>query len=85
MDFGLAAVALVAGFPLLLLGGVLWLERLEGWMVQPDVRGDALARLIEQALESDELEARAVRLLSPAEPANLERWRVRARSRTASA
>jgi hypothetical protein len=43
---GLGAVALLVGFPLLLLTAVWGLEALERWMVTPGERAEEVARLL---------------------------------------
>lgn len=60
---GLGALALVVGFPLVLLGGLGFLGWLEAWMVQPDERAAAVRSLLEEK-EDSELEAAVAALLA---------------------
>lgn len=61
-DLSPAGVALVVGFPLMLLLLVLFLGRLESWVLMPDERAAAVAQLLEQVDEAEDLE-RAVTLM----------------------
>lgn len=66
MDFdlgiGLGALALVIGFPVALLLFVIFLGRLEVWILAPDERAAAVSQLLEQVDETEELE-KAVALM----------------------
>ncbi len=61
-DLSLSAAALIVGFPLGLLLLVLFLGRLEDWVLAPDERAAAISQLLEQVEEADELE-KAVTLM----------------------
>jgi hypothetical protein len=61
-DLTLPAATLVVGFPLLLLALLLSLGRLEDWVLRPGERAAAVAQLLDQVEEADELE-RAVALM----------------------
>ena len=61
-EFSPSAATLVVGFPLLLLVLVLFLGRLEDWMLMPDERAAAVTQLMDQVDETEELE-RAVALM----------------------
>lgn len=61
-DLSLSAVALIVGFPLMLLLLVLLLGQIEDWMLMPDERAAAVSQLLEQVDEAEDLE-RAVTLM----------------------
>ncbi|HVM20015.1 MAG TPA: hypothetical protein VM307_08650 [Egibacteraceae bacterium] len=61
-DVSWSAAALIVGFPLGLLLLVLFLGRVEDWMLMPDERAAAVSQLLEQVDEADELE-KAVALM----------------------
>jgi len=58
-------VALVIGFPVLLLVLVAGLGWLEAWMVQPDERAAAVQRLLDQEDEVERLEHAVAEMLAP--------------------
>lgn len=62
LDVGLA---LVVGFPVLLLVMVGALGWLEAWMLQPDERAAAVQRLLDQEDEVDRLEFAVAQMLAP--------------------
>lgn len=67
---GIGALALLVGFPLLLLGIVGVLGWLEEWMLHPYERGVVIQRLLEDAQGADEVEAAVARLTAQvADPA----------------
>lgn len=59
-----AAAALVVGFPLLLLLLVLFLGRVEDWVLMPDERAAAVSELLEQVHEAEELEKAVALMMS---------------------
>lgn len=63
-DFTPAAMALVVGFPLLLLLLVLLLGRIEDWVLMPDERAAAVSQLLEQLDEAEELEKAVALMMS---------------------
>ena len=63
-DLTPAAVALVMGFPLLLLLLVMLLGRLEDWVLMPDERAAAVSQLLEQVDEAEELEKAVALMMS---------------------
>lgn len=63
-DLSPAAVVLVLGFPLLLLALVLFLGRVEDWMLMPDERAAAVSQLLEQVDGPDELEKAVALMMS---------------------
>ena len=63
-DLGPGAIALIVGFPLLLLVLVLVLERIEDWMLAPDERAAAVSQLLEQVDEAEELEKAVALMMS---------------------
>lgn len=61
LGIGLSAVVLIVGFPLVLLSFLLFLGRLEAWMLAPDRLAEkALRREVEQAERIREATAAAV-------------------------
>jgi len=79
LGVGVGALALVAGFPLLLLGVIWLLARLEAWMLRPYERAALIADLLEHAVEAEEVElgvARLVAEVTDRAPAPRERGRV---------
>lgn len=66
MSFDLtpSGVALVVGFPSLLLLLVLLLGRIESWMLMPDERAVAVTQLLEQVSEAEELEKAVALMMS---------------------
>lgn len=60
----LPGVALLLGFPLLLLLLVLFLGRLEDWVLNPDERAAAVSQLLEQVEEAEELEQAVALMMS---------------------
>ncbi|HWB70967.1 MAG TPA: hypothetical protein VG452_02020 [Egibacteraceae bacterium] len=64
LGIGLGAVALVVGFPLLLMCLLWLLGRLEAWMLEPDERAAAVTRLLEQVDEAEEVERAVTRLMA---------------------
>lgn len=64
LGIGLGAVALVVGFPLLLMGLLWLLGRLEEWMLQPQERAAAVTELLERVEEAEEIERAVTRLLA---------------------
>jgi hypothetical protein len=63
-EMGLGAAALIIGFPLMLLLLVLFLGRLEDWVLMPDERAAAVSQLLEQVEETEELEKAVVLMMS---------------------
>ena len=61
-DLSPSSIALIVGFPLLLLFLVLFLGRVEDWMLMPDERAAAVSQLLEQVDKTEDLE-RAVALM----------------------
>lgn len=81
LGIGLGALALLIGFPLLLLG-VMWvLGALEAWTLEPDERAAAIERLLEQADEADEVEHAVTKLVAQVADPAAERGRERQTSR----
>jgi hypothetical protein len=76
-DVGLGAAALVTGLPLLLLGFIWFMGRLEAWMLVPDERAAAVAELLERVDEADDLERAVTSMMSGVPPANAVRRRRR--------
>lgn len=58
------ALALIAGFPVLLLVGIWVLGMLEAWMLQPDERAAKIKRLLEAENEAEDVEAAVTRLVA---------------------
>jgi hypothetical protein len=56
---GLGAIALVVGWPALLLMVMWLLGRLEAWVLQPDERAAAVEQLLAEAKHADEVERAA--------------------------
>ena len=75
VDFsvGLSGFALVAGFPVLLLLFVLFLGRLEAWMLMPDERAMRVTKLLEQVEEAEELERAVALMMADVTPATERR------------
>lgn len=63
-DLSPSAVALIVGFPLLLLLLVLFLGRLEDWVLRPDERAEAVTQLLDQVDEAEELEKAVTLMMS---------------------
>jgi hypothetical protein len=63
-DLNPGSIALVVGFPLLLLLVVLFLGRIEDWMLSPDERAAAVTQLLEQVDEAEELEKAVALMMS---------------------
>lgn len=63
-DLTASGVALVAGFPSLLLLLVLLLGRLESWMLMPDERAATVTQLLDQVEEAEELEKAVALMMS---------------------
>jgi uncharacterized membrane protein YhiD involved in acid resistance len=61
---GLGAIALVVGWPALLLMVMWLLGRLEAWVLQPDERAAAVEQLLAEAKHADEVERAVTQLLS---------------------
>ena len=90
-EFTPAAVALVVGFPLLLLALVMLLGRLEDWVLMPDERAAAVSQLLEQVDEAEELEKAVALMMSevadrpssrqPSPAARGRAWRIAHRRR----
>jgi hypothetical protein len=59
---GISALALVLGFPAILLALLWFLERLEEWTLRPDERAVAVTRLLEQSDRAEDVE-RAVAVM----------------------
>lgn len=74
---GVGALALLVGFPLLLLGAIGVLGWLEAWMLQPYERAVAITELLEGEEEVDEVEAAVVRLTAQVADPAAERARAR--------
>lgn len=60
----LGALALIIGFPALLLAGIWVLGMLEAWMLQPDERAAKIKRLLEAENEAEDVEAAVTRLVA---------------------
>ena len=60
----LPGVMLLLGFPLLLLLLVLFLGRLEDWVLNPDERAAAVSQLLDQVEEAEELEQAVALMMS---------------------
>jgi Na+-transporting methylmalonyl-CoA/oxaloacetate decarboxylase gamma subunit len=73
LGVGLGALALVVGFPLLLLLFTLFLGRLEAWMLMPDERAAEVAKLLEQLDETEELERAVAVMMADVTPRTEER------------
>jgi hypothetical protein len=63
-DLSASVIAIVVGFPLLLLALVLILGRIEHWMLMPDERAAAVSQLLEQVDEAEELEKAVALMMS---------------------
>ena len=63
-DLTPSGVALVAGFPSLLMLLVLLLGRLESWMLMPDERAATVTQLLDQVEEAEELEKAVALMMS---------------------
>ena len=63
-DLSLPGIALLIGFPALLLLLVLFLGRLEDWVLNPDERAAAVSQLLEQVDETEELEKAVALMMS---------------------
>ena len=63
-DLTPGSIALIVGFPLLLLLVVLLLGRIEDWMLSPDERAAAVTQLLEQVDEAEELEKAVALMMS---------------------
>lgn len=61
---GLGALALLVGFPLLLLGMLALLGALEHWMLEPDERATQVQQLLDERDEADDVEKAVTRLLA---------------------
>lgn len=61
---GLGALALLVGFPLLLLGMLALLGALEHWMLEPDERATQVERLLEEQREAGDVEVAVTRMLA---------------------
>lgn len=61
---GLGALALLVGFPLLLLGMLALLGALEQWMLESDQRASHVQQLLEEQRETEDVEAAVARLLA---------------------
>lgn len=61
---GLGALALLVGFPLLLLGMLALLGALEQWMLEPDERATEVEQLLHERDEADDVEAAVTRMLA---------------------
>jgi hypothetical protein len=59
---GISALALMLGFPAVLLALLWFLERLEEWTLRPDERAVAVTRLLEQSERAEDVE-RAVAVM----------------------
>lgn len=60
----LGALALVVGFPVLLLAAIWGLGMLEAWMLQPDERAAKINRLLEAEHEAEDVEVAVTRLVA---------------------
>ena len=63
-DLSPSIAAMVVGFPLLLLLLVLFLGRIEDWMLMPDERAAAVSQLLEQVDKPEELEKAVALMMS---------------------
>lgn len=63
-DLNPTTVAMVAGFPLLLLALMLVLSRIEDWMLMPDERAAAVSQLLDQVDKPEELEKAVALMMS---------------------
>ena len=63
-DLSPPGVALLVGFPALLMLLVLFLGRLEDWVLNPDERAAAVTQLLEQVDEAEELEKAVALMMS---------------------
>lgn len=63
-DLNPSTMAMVAGFPLLLLLLMLVLSRIEDWMLMPDERAAAVSQLLEQVDKPEELEKAVALMMS---------------------
>lgn len=61
---GLGALALVIGWPLVIIGGLALLGWLEAWMIQPDERAAAVQRLLTELDSAAKVEEEVARLLA---------------------
>lgn len=76
-DVGVGAAVLVTVFPLLLLGFIWFMGRLEAWMLVPDERAAAVVELLEQVDEADDLERAVTSMMAGVPPAHAVRRRRR--------
>lgn len=76
----LGALALVLGFPGLLLAGLWALGRLEAWMLQPDERAAEIELLLEGEDEAEDVEVAVTRLIAGVADPQAERLRQRSLS-----
>lgn len=80
------AVALVVGFPLLLMVLLAFLGHLEEWMLQPDERARQVVQLLERLEEAEEVERAVAKMLGPVagrvRSRSQRRWRPRGRWRS---
>ena len=63
-DLSPPGIALLLGFPALLMLLVLFLGRLEDWVLNPDERAAAVSQLLEQVDEAEELEKAVALMMS---------------------
>lgn len=63
-DLSPPGIALLLGFPALLLLLVLFLGRLEDWVLNPDERAAAVSQLLEQVDEAEDLEKAVALMMS---------------------
>lgn len=63
-DLSLSSIALIVGFPMLLLFLVLLLGRIEDWMLMPHERAAAVSQLLEQVDEAEDLEKAVALMMS---------------------
>lgn len=73
LGLGLGVLALVIGFPLLLLVLLVFLGRLESWMLMPGERAAQVSALLEQVEEADELEHAVALMMAEVTPSPEER------------
>ena len=73
LGLGFGALALVIGFPLLLLVLLVFLGRLESWMLMPDERAAQISVLLDQVDEADELEQAVALMMADVTPSPEER------------
>lgn len=64
LGISLGAVALIIGFPTVLMGVVWLLGALEAWTLQRDERAAVIQQLLEQADGADEVEEAATELMA---------------------